>query len=83
MDVAMNANAVEAEKRLGRAIMSSSHGFWSLGGFIGGGYRQHVGYDLGVSFRIVGQGGYHILPIVSKIVVKLGIYPNKHGAHSG
>lgn len=37
MDVAMNANAVEVERRLGRAIMSSSHGFWSLGGFIGGG----------------------------------------------
>jgi len=37
MDVAMNANAVEVERRLNRAIMSSSHGFWSLGGFIGGG----------------------------------------------
>ncbi len=37
MDVAMNANAVEVEHRLNRAIMSSSHGFWSLGGFIGGG----------------------------------------------
>ncbi|WP_232209658.1 MFS transporter [Rhodobacter ferrooxidans] len=37
MDVAMNANAVEVERRLGRAIMSSSHGFWSLGGFVGGG----------------------------------------------
>jgi fucose permease len=37
MDVAMNANAVIVEKRLGRAIMSSSHGFWSLGGFAGGG----------------------------------------------
>ena len=36
-DVSMNANAVSAEKKLGRAIMSSSHGFWSLGGFIGGG----------------------------------------------
>lgn len=36
MDVSMNANAVEVERRLGRAIMSSSHGFWSLGGFIGG-----------------------------------------------
>ena len=35
MDVAMNANAVEVEKRLNRAIMSSSHGFWSLGGFVG------------------------------------------------
>ncbi|TCM51090.1 putative MFS family arabinose efflux permease [Rhizobium sp. PP-F2F-G48] len=37
MDVAMNANVVAIEKRLGRAIMSSLHGFWSLGGFAGGG----------------------------------------------
>jgi fucose permease len=36
MDVAMNAQAVEIERRLHRAIMSSSHGFWSLGGFLGG-----------------------------------------------
>ena len=36
MDVAMNANAVEVERRLGYAIMSASHGFWSLGGFVGG-----------------------------------------------
>lgn len=36
MDVAMNSNAVVVERRLGRAIMSSSHGFWSLGGFVGG-----------------------------------------------
>jgi fucose permease len=37
MDVAINANAVIVERRLDRAIMSSSHGFWSLGGFFGGG----------------------------------------------
>lgn len=36
MDVAMNAQAVGVERRLGRAVMSSSHGFWSLGGFLGG-----------------------------------------------
>jgi MFS family permease len=36
MDVAMNAQAVEVERRLSKAIMSSSHGFWSLGGFFGG-----------------------------------------------
>ena len=50
MDVAMNANAVTVEKQLGRAIMSSSHGFWSLGGFIGGGlggiFIQTQGYLL-------------------------------------
>lgn len=37
MDVAMNSNAVVVERRLQRAIMSSSHGFWSLGGFVGAG----------------------------------------------
>lgn len=49
MDVAMNANAVAVERHLGRAVMSSSHGFWSLGGFIGGalGGRaiESFGYD--------------------------------------
>ena len=42
MDVAMNAQAVEIERRLGRAIMSSSHGFWSLGGFIGGSVGSYI-----------------------------------------
>ncbi|MBU2958202.1 MFS transporter [Paracoccus sp. 1_MG-2023] len=37
MDVAMNANAVAMERRRSRAIMSSCHGFWSLGGVIGAG----------------------------------------------
>jgi MFS family permease len=42
MDVAMNAQAVEIERRLHRAIMSSSHGFWSLGGFFGGSAGSYV-----------------------------------------
>jgi MFS family permease len=42
MDVAMNAQAVEIERRIDRAIMSSSHGFWSLGGFIGGSAGAYV-----------------------------------------
>ncbi|KQQ45386.1 hypothetical protein ASF69_08225 [Rhizobium sp. Leaf311] len=37
MDVAMNANAVEVERNMRRAIMSSCHAFWSLGGLIGAG----------------------------------------------
>jgi MFS family permease len=49
MDVAMNANAVAVERHMGRAIMSSSHGFWSLGGFIGGAFGGQAiatfGYD--------------------------------------
>jgi MFS family permease len=35
MDVAMNANAVATEKGMRRAIMSSCHAFWSLGGLLG------------------------------------------------
>ncbi|APG86825.1 membrane protein (plasmid) [Sinorhizobium americanum CCGM7] len=37
MDVAMNANVVEVEKSMRRAIISSCHGYWSLGGLIGAG----------------------------------------------
>lgn len=37
MDVAMNANAVAVERGMRRAIMSSCHAFWSLGGLIGAG----------------------------------------------
>jgi len=48
MDVAMNANAVEVEKRQGRAIMSSCHGFWSLGGVFGAGLGGLVIGSFGV-----------------------------------
>lgn len=36
MDVSTNANAVELELGTGRAILSSTHGFWSVGAFLGG-----------------------------------------------
>lgn len=35
MDVAMNSNVIEVERNMKRAIMSSCHGFWSVGGLIG------------------------------------------------
>ncbi|MEY9871456.1 MFS family permease [Streptacidiphilus sp. MAP12-33] len=34
-DVAMNAQAVEVEARLGRSVMSGLHGMWSVGGLLG------------------------------------------------
>ncbi|MFE2105558.1 MFS transporter [Kitasatospora sp. NPDC059463] len=36
-DVAMNAQGVEIEQRLGRSIMSSLHGMWSAGGLVAAG----------------------------------------------
>ncbi|GIH10038.1 MFS transporter [Rhizocola hellebori] len=46
-DMAMNAEGVAVEKGLGRSIMSSLHGMWSVGGLIGGGIGAAAAY-LGV-----------------------------------
>jgi len=56
MDGAMNANAVSVEKARGRAIMSSCHGFWSLGGLTGaplGGLMLARFGDMGHSFGVL------------------------------
>ncbi|MFJ8623103.1 MFS transporter [Kitasatospora sp. NPDC093550] len=37
-DVAMNAQGVEIEERLGRSIMSGLHGMWSAGGLLASGF---------------------------------------------
>ena len=63
MDVSMNANAVEVERRLGRAIMSSSHGFWSLGGFVGGSAGAWVIAHWGAEVQAV------IVAVVSAVMV--------------
>ncbi len=43
-DMAMNAEGVAVEKGLGRSIMSSLHGMWSVGGLIGGGIGAAAAY---------------------------------------
>lgn len=48
MDVSMNANAVAVERARRRAIMSSCHGFWSLGGVVGAGLG-------GVAITLLGE----------------------------
>ena len=68
MDVAMNANAVEVERGLGRAIMSSSHGFWSLGGFLGGSLG-------GFAIAALGRGGQSLLVAAIMAVVILWAAP--------
>ncbi|MDA5280641.1 MFS transporter [Streptomyces sp. NPDC054904] len=47
-DVAMNALGVETENRIGRSIMSSLHGMWSVGALLGsaaGTVAAHLGAD--------------------------------------
>ncbi|MCX5389502.1 MFS transporter [Streptomyces sp. NBC_00094] len=47
-DVAMNALGVETENRLGKSIMSSLHGMWSVGALLGsaaGTVAAHLGGD--------------------------------------
>ncbi|MGI5448655.1 MFS transporter [Streptomyces sp. CA-243310] len=47
-DVAMNALGVETENRMGRSIMSSLHGMWSVGALVGsaaGTLAAHTGAD--------------------------------------
>lgn len=60
MDVAMNANAVSVERHMRRAIMSSCHAFWSLGGLIGastGGFLiDHMGVGPHSILAIVAAG---------------------------
>lgn len=53
MDIAMNANAVAVERTRRRAIMSSCHGFWSLGGVAGAG----VG---GALIQTLGETGHAV-----------------------
>lgn len=54
MDVAMNANAVAVERARRRAIMSSCHGFWSLGGVAGAGLG-------GIGITLLGEIGHSVL----------------------
>ena len=75
MDVAMNAFAVDVERQLSKPIMSSCHGFWSLGGLMGavsGGYIiQSFGSAVQAVITIVFAVGlliYTWQQIISKVI---------------
>ena len=67
MDVAMNANAVAVERRLGRPIMSSSHGFWSLGGCVGGGGGAWAIAHIGAESQALIVAGLSLLIILAAL----------------
>lgn len=78
MDVAMNANAVEVERKLGRAIMSASHGFWSLGGFVGGSLGGLVIARLGSEAQALMTAGTAGVIVLTAMPFLLTVPPEPH-----
>ena len=81
MDVAMNTNAVAVEKTMGRAIMSSCHAFWSVGGVIG----SATG---GVMIAHFGTGPHAIAATLFAAILLVTAWPHTlydppHGAEPG
>lgn len=68
MDVAMNANAVAVERARRRAIMSSCHGFWSVGAFVGAGLG-------GILLSVLGEIGHAVLVTLLVVAVLALILP--------
>lgn len=68
MDVAMNANAVAVERARRRAIMSSCHGFWSLGGLAGAGAG-------GAAIQILGETGHAVLVTLIVAAILVAAFP--------
>jgi fucose permease len=57
LNIAMNANAIEVQRTMGRPIMSSFHAVYSIGGFVGagiGGLCARLGLGAGTTFVVAG-----------------------------
>jgi MFS family permease len=64
-DMAMNAEGVAVEKVLGRSIMSSLHGMWSVGGLVGAG--------IGAGAAYLGIGAPLNLAVVGTVLLVTGL----------
>ncbi len=72
LNVAMNANALEVQRAYQRAIISSFHAVYSVGGFLGaaiGGLFAHAGLGPGVTFTAVAGAVVVVLLIVPRWVL--------------
>ncbi len=68
MDVSMNTNAVVVERRLGHAIMSTCHGFWSLGALLGAGLG-------GLMLATAGEFGHALMVAGLSTLATLAVLP--------
>jgi MFS family permease len=80
LDLAMNAQAVEVERRYQRSIMSSFHGLFSAGGLVGAAAAGLLaGLDVGLRPHLVGTG----LLVASVLLAVASQLPHDpDGAHS-
>ena len=74
LDIAMNASAVSVERRLPKAIMSSCHGFWSVGGLIGAGAG-------GFLIEAFGAAGHAL--VVAGVILLLWLVVVRHALADG
>jgi len=79
MDVSMNAIVAIVEKDLGRSIMSTSHGFFSLGGMVGAGIGSVL---IGSGLPALAHAGLvaAVLMVGNLVFVLPYLYPQKSEA---
>lgn len=83
LDVSMNAQGVEVERRAGRAIFSSMHAGFSFGGLIGAGIgalAAATDVSAAVNFAVVGVAAAIIGEVVSRALIPDG--PDPQAAHT-
>jgi predicted MFS family arabinose efflux permease len=74
-DVAMNAHAVLVEEKYGRSVMSSFHGFWSVGGLAGSAVAAlaaRAGIDARIHFGVTA-----LALMAVTLVASIGLFPHR------
>lgn len=80
MDVAMNAQGVEVEQTLGRSVINSLHGYFSLGGVIGAGIGAlAAGLDVSPAAHLPVMG---LAGLGALWWIRPHMLPDAHLAHS-
>jgi predicted MFS family arabinose efflux permease len=82
MDVSMNAHGVAIQERLGRPVMSSFHGGWSVGGFIAAGlvaFAAAAGLDPRIESVLVGVALWLLSLFITRRLGPSSTHTEGHG----